>query len=424
LSDERHGPPLAATSRALAHSAFAEFDGPVRARIAAGHAVAGLHIGDTYFAPPEAAQILALAQQPALTASSAYRYGTAAGSDALRAAIRQYYTGRYHELAIDDANILLGAGGTCALSLAMRATLNLGDEVLVFSPHWPLATGILRSCGATPVAVQYTTEVLRGHAIDLKLCLEAARSTHTRGIYFANPNNPDGYVYRAHELAAIGAFAREHNLWVYSDEVYADFTYNCTHLASSIDDHERRRTITLHSLSKSHGLAGLRVGFAVANATLVAAARRLATHDIFNVPLISQVAAMRALEHGGDWLKNARSSYAETRARAIITINAAGIPHYSGPGGTYLWLDLASTVRDNSITPFLLELLSSGVLLAPGSACDAWPTGAPIGECVRYHHFARLCFTAVPPAELDSALQRLCEVYARWNQGHCASLTR
>src|SRR5690606_38601702 len=150
--------------------------------------------------------------------------------------------------------------------------------VLLASPYWPLAPGVFSACGAVPVDVPLTQRLYEDGAIDPAAALAASLTPRTKAVYVISPNNPDGKVLSRGQVESIAAFAREHDLWIFADEVYADVVFEGAHasFASVLD--ARDRTITLHSLSKSHALAGLRVGFVVAPPPVVASARRVSTH--------------------------------------------------------------------------------------------------------------------------------------------------
>jgi arginine:pyruvate transaminase len=398
-------PSFAPFAAALSGSVFAELEPALAQAVAAGAPLAKLHIGDTYLAPTPQARIEVAAT--ALSDDDCYRYGQVVGCASMQNAIISYHAARGWDTDIKTDNILLAAGGTCAMSLIVRALLSSGDEALVLTPHWPLAPNVIRSCGARPIRVPYTAERLLGSSsASLSQALEAVRSSACKMVYFANPNNPDGYVYGASELEELQAFARAHDLWLLADEVYGDLTYASPHVPASTCDTQRSRTISLHSLSKSHALAGLRVGYALGNADVVATARRLATHDIFNVARAAQACAEAALRTGDEWQAAAKLQYRTTRKLVLNRLAAHGIDAIAGQGGTYVFVDLRKHALDGSLTPVLTRAIAHGVLLTPGVASDMCDIHASSSQAdhssasPRYSGFARLCFTAAPEAEV------------------------
>lgn len=343
-----------------------------------------LQIGDTHVAPPAAALRALAALQPEDT--TLHRYGPTAGLPELRAAIARRIGGGYDA----TTEILIGNGGTHALYCAARAILDDGDEVILASPYWPLAPGIFSSCGASPVEAALTQRLYDDPNLDPYAVLEAARSPRTKALYVISPNNPDGKVLTAAQLGRIADFAREHDLWVFSDEVYAEIAFVEAPPSIAMLPGMRERTVVLHSLSKSHALAGIRVGFCLAPAPVVTLGRRVSTHSAFNVSVAMMRAAVAALEEEA-FPRTACAAYRAVRDSAAEALTAAGLRFHLPEGATYFFLDF-----DTPALPVLERAVDRGVLLAPGHAFGA-----------DYTNYARLCFTAVPPAKVLDGIARL-----------------
>jgi aspartate/methionine/tyrosine aminotransferase len=229
------------------------------------------------------------------------------------------------------------------------------------------------------VEVPLTQRLYADPSLDVAAAFNAAITPRTKAIYFISPNNPDGKVLGRRELEAIAAVAKEHDLWIFADEVYADTLFDGReHLSIATLPGMRERTITLHSLSKSHALAGLRIGFVVADPAVIAAARRVSTHSAFNVPVAMQRAALAALEDDA-FPRAACDEYARARDATARALEGASVRFHLAEGATYLFVDFGQPVL-----PVLERAVDRGVLLAPGDAFGSYGT------------FARLCFTAVP----------------------------
>jgi aspartate/methionine/tyrosine aminotransferase len=214
-------------------------------------------------------------------------------------------------------------------------------------------------------------------------------SPRSRALYFASPNNPDGAVLAPEVLASLAALARERDWWVFSDEVYAPFVYE-GEAAESAHPYAPERTITSYSMSKSHALAGLRLGMMTAPAPVIGVMRRLMTHTLFQVPLYAQRLAERAITEGTDFLAQARDRYREARDLSCALLNSP-----RPRAGAYVFLDLSSYAQGD-IWRAIDAGLDAGVSLAPGEAFGP-----------SFQGWARLCFTAVPPEELAWGLPRL-----------------
>jgi aspartate/methionine/tyrosine aminotransferase len=333
-----------------------------------------------------------------------HRYGPTAGVAALRDAIARRV--RRHGLDVDaEAEVLVGNGGTHALFCAARAVLDAGDEVLMASPYWPLAPGIFTSCGAVPVDVPLTQRLYADPSVDAGAAFAAASTPRTKAIYVISPNNPDGKVLSRAQLESIANVAREHDLWVFSDEVYADIVYGKEHVSIATLPGMRDRTIVLHSMSKSHALAGSRVGFVVASPAVVASGRRVSTHSAFNVSVAMQRAALAALADEA-FPTDACARYRDARDRTARVLDAARgrVVAHLAEGATYAFLDFAPAFEamgkeragDRPLLALLERAVDRGVLLAPGDAF-----GAVYDTC------ARLCFTAVPIERVVIGVERL-----------------
>jgi aspartate/methionine/tyrosine aminotransferase len=226
--------------------------------------------------------------------------------------------------------------------------------------------------------------------------LAAARTPRTRAIYFATPNNPDGKVFSERQLAAIAQFALAHGLWVIADEVYADYVYDGEHCSIARHDGMAARTLCAYSLSKSHGLAGARVGFLVAPEPVTQVARRIATHTVFHAPLAAQRVALAAVSGDDGWIGDARRDYRDARDATLKALEGCGTRICTPAGGSYAFIDFSRVLGTRRLTDLLERCIDRGVLLAPGEGF-----GAPFAS------WARLCFTSAPRARLLEGVARL-----------------
>jgi aspartate/methionine/tyrosine aminotransferase len=390
---------LSGAARRIRPAVFAELQSRIDRLTARGEELVPLHIGDTHLPPPEAARRVLGSLDP--DDASLHRYGPTPGLVPLREAMGRVLVRR--RLDVDPASeVLVGNGGTHSLYCAARAVLDAGDEVILASPYWPLAPGVFAACGAIPTEAPLTQRLYEDPSLDPAALLAEALTPQTKAVYFISPNNPDGKVLSAAQLERIAAFAREHDLWVFSDEVYADIVFDGSTQAPSIATLHgmRERTITLHSLSKSHALAGLRVGFVTAPEPVVTAGRRVSTHTAFNVSVAMQRAAAAALSDEA-FPSTARDVYHGARDAAVAALAGAPIRFHVAEGATYLFLDFAPAIAmrggDRPLYAILERAVDRGVLLAPGDAF-----GSAYGAS-----FARLCYTSVPPARVVDGIERL-----------------
>ncbi len=384
---ERSTLPLSSAACAVRTSVFAELQGRIDSFKAAGGELIPLHIGDTYLPPPAAA----LRASEGAHHRELSVYGGVAGLPELRAALAARLQRRGLALVEGPQNVHVACGCTHALFCACRAILNPGDEVLVASPYWPLITGVLQTCELCPVEIPLSGRCYREPALDVAAILAAAITPKTRAIYLITPNNPDGQIYTRQQLEAVAAVALANDLWVLSDEVYADFSYSDAELCSIANlPGMAERTITSFSLSKSHALAGARIGYVAASPRVIDAVRRISNHTVYNVPVAMQRAALAALQDDSEWLAEARAIYRQARDATCAALGELGLAHDVPKGGSFVFLDLADRLGTRPLRELLELAIDRGVLLAPGEAFGAG-----------YERFVRLCFTGAP---LDQVL--------------------
>jgi len=336
-----------------------------------------LQIGDTHLAPPTRLDEIAWDELPPV---DTYAYGAPGGWAPLVDEIILKARAK-NSIALGAGGVQVTCGATHALSCAVQALCDRGEELILLTPHWPLIRGIALAHGVVPVEVPYG---------DIE-ALAAAITPKTAGIYYASPNNPDGAMLSPAQLAAIARLAEAHGLWIFADEVYEDYGYDAQHVSIATLPEAAPRTVTVFSFAKSYAQAGMRVGYALAPDRVAAAMKKLVNHSVYNVPVAMQRAALAAMRGGDSFLAGARARYRAARDRAHARLRA---PSALPPGGAYLWVDFSSWGDD--CMPVLERIAAAGVLIAPGSA---------FGDACRTH--ARLCFTGVDEARLDEGIARI-----------------
>ena len=363
---------------------------------AAAHAgpVYALQVGDTWLEPPEFARAEAqrTADHPRLHA-----YSPVQGEPVLLDAIRARLLARDgEEVDRDDIQVMLGA--TAGLTIVVDALFDPGDEVIVLAPYWPLIRGMIASRGAAPVEVPFFDRLGRP-GFDPEAAVARAIGPRTAGIYVNTPNNPTGRVLPAEVVSVLGRLARKHGLWVISDDVYEDLCYVERRPPIWTHPDLRDRTLATHSFSKAYALAGARVGFTHGPSAVMRVIRGVQTFKTYCAARVFQRAAARAITEGDGWLAGARATYAEAGRRAAAALGVA-----PPEAGSFLFFDAAPFFRPGeSLQGFLERCLDeAGVLVTPGAAAGA-----------AYGTFVRLCYTAVPPAELDRALAALARAVRR-----------
>lgn len=349
--------------------------------------VFALQVGDTWRDPPACARAEA---QRAADHPRLHAYAPVQGEPALLDAIlARLWTGYGERVEREALQVMLGA--TAGLSCVVDALVDPGDEVIVLAPFWPLIRGIVASRGAAPVEVPFFDR-LGAPGFDPEAAIARAVTPRTAAIYVNAPNNPTGRVLPAEVVVAVARVVRRHDLWVLSDDVYEDLAYVDPGPPIWTRPELRDRTLATHSFSKSHALAGARVGYTHGPAEAMRAIRGVQTFKTYCAPTPFQFAAARALAEGDAWLAESRALYAAAGRKAAA---ALGVP--APEAGTFLFFDVAPRLRPGeALDGFLERCFEAGVLLTPGTAAGA-----------AYRTFVRLCFTAVAPEDLDLALARV-----------------
>lgn len=379
----RH-PRLSPVTRPLAGSLYSAY-----ARRLAHHPgeTYPLHVGDTWLEPVEGARMEDLAESalPGL-----HRYANPGGLPQLRGALlRKVREGNGFDF-VEKGGVMIGTGCTGALAALAATLLSPGEEVLLCAPYWPLVRAVVLGARARTVDVPFYDRAADPEA--LAEALQEAVSPRTAVIYVSSPSNPTGCVLEERALAVVADFARQHDLWIWSDEVYEDFVYDARGAGHvSLAPLAPERTFTGFSFSKAYAMAGNRVGYVAGDAAVLRAARKVATAQVYAVNHAAQWGAVRALERGEGWLAQARSEYAAAGRRAARILE---VP--PPQGGTFLFVDVGRVLDSRGLDGFLEDCLEDGLLLAPGPSFGRG-----------WERWARLCFTAVPPDRMDRGVRRL-----------------
>lgn len=268
--------------------------------------------------------------------------------------------------------VWVSIGGTQALHLAMQLTLSAGDEVLVPDPGYTTFTMNARILDAHPVPYSLMPE--RGFLPDLDE-LETLVTPRTRLLIVNSPSNPLGAIFPRGVLEQLLAFARRHDLWILSDEVYERFTWGGQHVSLAALDAESadaaggiERVFTVFSFSKTYAMTGIRVGYLVTPPGLAATMRTMQEASISCVAMPDQYAALAALQGEQQHVADAAAHYRANYLAAAAALDARGIPYLEPTGAFYLWVDV-SHVSGGDVAGWAERLLlHDRVAVAPGSA--------------------------------------------------------
>jgi aspartate aminotransferase len=304
----------------IAESATLKVDAKAKQLKSEGRPVISYAAGEPDFATPE--HIVEAAAAAAHDPKN-HRYTPAAGLPELREAIAAK-TLRDSALAVEPSQVIVTNGGKQAVYQSFATLLDPGDEVLLPTPYWTTYPEAIKLAGGVPV------EVFAGADQDYLVTveqLEAARTLRTKVLLWVSPSNPTGAVASPEQTQAIAEWAEANGLWVVSDEIYQNLTYDGQRAASITEAVPALadRTILVNGVAKTYAMTGWRVGWMIGPADAIKAAGNLQSHLSSNVSNISQRAAIAALTGPQDAVEIMRQAF-DRRRRTI----AAGLGAIDG----------------------------------------------------------------------------------------------
>ena len=303
--------------------------------LAAEHGAINLGQGFPDFGWPE--EILEAAAKALREGSN--QYAPSRGLPALREAIAGHYR-RHHGLEIDAGQVCVTSGATEAIGAAILATVEPGDEVILFTPAYDSYAPMIRRAGGIPREIALKPPEWRIQAGSLA----AAIGPRTRAIIFNNPHNPAARLFDAGELETIAAAAREHELIVISDEVWEHVLVGGQRfvpLASLAGMAER--TIKIGSAGKIFSLTGWKVGWMVAPPELAGTVSRAHQYLTFCTAPNLQAAVAFGLDQGDAWIAPMQARFARARDRMTTGLRDAGFAVLDSAATYFLCVDLEAS---------------------------------------------------------------------------------
>jgi aminotransferase len=330
--------------------------------------VISLTIGEPDFTTPEPITRAAIAS---LEAGETH-YTANGGMLELRELIAANLRDRYGVEYDPRTELVITVGASEGVDAALRATINPGDEVIYHEPCFVAYAPCIELAGGTAIGVSTTD------ATDFRVTADqvrAAITARTKGIFLGYPNNPTGAVLDRAELEAIAAVADEHDLLVYSDEIYDRLVYgDHQHTAFSSLPGMRERTVLMGGFSKSYAMTGWRIGYVAAPADLMLGIAKVHQYGIMCAPTSAQFAAIEALRNGEPHLQAMRAEYDRRRRFITDRFNEIGLATFEPMGAFYCFprVTEATGLDESAFAEQLLADERVGVV--PGSAFG--PSGA------------------------------------------------
>lgn len=292
------------------------------------------------------------------------RYTPAPGRLTLREAIAGYLT-RTRGVTFESSQITVCHSGKHALSGTLLTLVSEGDEILLLLPAWVSYVEQVRFAGGEPVGVPPRADM----GPDFE-ALAKAITPRTKGLMLNSPNNPSGYVYSDEELRRVADFAKEHDLWILSDEIYGRLVYEGDLYGSPVKFGEdaRERTIIVDGASKTYAMTGYRIGFVAAQSKIANAVARLHSQLTGAPNAVGQDAFEAALHAEAPEIATMVSAFDERRKRILAGLRELGLQTPEARGAFYAFPSIRDHWNGDSASFCEALLEKEGVAIVPGSA--------------------------------------------------------
>lgn len=298
-------------------------------------------------------------------------YTSNAGLKELKIEIARYLERRFSVSYDYDSEMMITVGGSEAIDIAMRAMLDPGDEVLIPQPSYVSYEPCAVLAGGTPVIINLKEEN------DFRLTaqeLEEAITSRTKILVLPFPNNPTGAIMERKDLEAVAKIVIEHDLFVISDEIYAELTYLDDHVTIASLPGMRERTVLINGFSKAYSMTGWRLGYACAPKEILEQMLKIHQYAIMCAPTTSQYAAVEAVRNGDVDVSQMREEYNGRRRYLVKRLREMGMPCFEPYGAFYAFpcIRQFGMSSDEFATRMLQE---EKVVVVPGTAFGACGEG-------------------------------------------------
>ena len=325
-------------------------------------------------------------------------YTSNAGLMELREEIANYLKRRFDLSYEAKTDIIVTVGGSEAIDIALRAMVDPGDEVLIPQPSYVSYEPCAVLAGAKPVIIELK------HENQFRLTaqeLEAAITDKTKILILPFPNNPTGAIMEKEDLEAIAEVILKHDLFVISDEIYAELCYTENHISIANIPGMKERTIVINGFSKSYAMTGWRLGYACGPKQIIEQMYKIHQFCIMCAPTTSQYAAVDALKNGDEDVQMMREAYNQRRRFLVHAFEEMKLECFEPFGAFYIFpcIKEFGMTSDEFATRFLNE---EKVAVVPGTA---------FGECgegfIRISYAYSLEKLKVAIGRLESFVNRL-----------------
>ena len=293
-------------------------------------------------------------------------YSHSAGNESYRRKLVSYYESV--GVHVNHQQIIITTGGSEAILFGFMACLDPGDEVIIPEPFYANYNGFAVAAGVNVVPV--TSHIENGFALPPIADFEKVITPKTKAIVICNPNNPTGYLYSKAELESLKEIVLKHNLYLFSDEAYREFSYtgelmSVMHLQGA-DDH----LVVMDTISKRYSACGARLGALVTKNQAVLDAVMKFAQARLSPPSFAQIAGEAAIELPADYFTGAKEEYQRRRDLLVRRLNAMEGVYCPNPGGAFYAMAKLPIDDSDKFCQWLLESFEHNgqtVMLAPAT---------------------------------------------------------
>ena len=290
-------------------------------------------------------------------------YTSNQGLSELREEISKWNKRKYN-LDYSADEVIVTCGGSEAIDIALRATLNPGDEVIILEPNYVCYEPDILLAGGVPIKIKLKNEN------QFRLTpqeLEAVITSKTKILLMNYPNNPTGAIMTKEDLEKIVPVIKKHDLLVITDEIYSELTYSGNHYSIGALPEMKERTITINGFSKAFSMTGWRLGYVMGPKAIMDQIKKIHQFVIMSAPTISQYAGLEALRNGDADIERMKKEYDKRRKYLLKEFERLGLPCFEPKGAFYIFPDIRK--YNMSSEEFATELLNKEhVVVVPGTA--------------------------------------------------------
>lgn len=317
-------------------------------------------------------------------------YTSNKGLEQTRKCISDYLTKRFKANYDYKEEIILTNGVSEGVDIALRAILNPGDEIILPVPSYVCYSPLIRLSGG----IVKTIDTSHTNFIPEPTEIEREITDKTKAIILCSPNNPTGTSIPKEQLKGILEIAKKHNLWILSDEIYAELTYDGPYTSLASLPGAKDHTLLLSGFSKAFAMTGWRLGYLAGPQEFIKRALKIHQYSALCAPITAQTAAITALTSCISDVESMQESYKARRNLCVAKIKEMGLTCAPADGAFYIFIDIRKTGLDSET--FALNLLNEKkVAVVPGTAFGKEAEG-----------YIRCCY-ATNLSDLSEAMNRI-----------------